>query len=631
MSSEVAMDNVFGLASTIDTQAGGDGAEFLNGHKASAPPQQQQTQHLVDTDDLMGDGLMMSADDAASLMTLNPAAKEFVPGFGAPAVVMSPTPPSTGNGNLFLLDDVVAQSPRKATPMEGIDMPTEIEFDQEISSRPHEVEAANDFILSNGGGLNPKEAAQGDEKTEEDYLIESSKAVDEVEFAAEPVPQLLSFDRFDQPAAMQESFYEEKTSEELNKVQVLPVADEVSGNGWKDSNDRDASPDVQNVTFELNPFDQPTIYEEEPAAGPELFEVSRQVASEISNLLIEAQSVTQEILEQQKVEKDEETAQQPHPVEIEVNQFEQFERAMNEENQRLSTVLETAESSVDQEPQIASAPSQPIEFDESIIDLTNSVQQTLAEASPEPIVETIQQFMVSPEPSPATITIPETPVLESQPIVEEQEEPSPQEEQPNITIEDSVVVDESPLPTPQEEEKPIAEKSQLIESIPDVIPKAAATATAVAATVAAVVAVTQTKTELESKKKAAAAAVESKSSPTGAKKSATAPSSKTSSAKPATAAKTTSSAITSKSAPISRPKTTQAPAQQPAAKTSPITKRAVPSTTAPPQQKAAAPRLTTARPTTTRPTSAAAAAPKTAATASSRPGTATSRVTTTSR
>lgn len=152
---------------------------------------------------------------------LNPGAAEFIP--RSPA-----SPVNLQNPSLLLLDDpVVAQSPKPnndggSVLMENINVPSEIEFDEEISNRPHETE---DFIAAAAaaaadGNLNPKEAAQSDEKLEEDYIAISNG----VHSSEQNVANLITFDRFNEPEAMNESFYEENRCEELNKIQTLPLS-----------------------------------------------------------------------------------------------------------------------------------------------------------------------------------------------------------------------------------------------------------------------------------------------------------------------------------------------------------------------------------------------------------------------
>lgn len=149
---------------------------------------------------------------------LNPGAAEFIP--------RSPASPVHLQNPLLLLDDlVVAESPKAnnkdavSALMENINVPSELEFDAEISNRPHETEDTNDFIA--GENLNPKEAAQSDEKLEEDYIA-ISNGVSSTEQSA----NLITFDRFNEPEAMQESFYEENRCDELNKIQTLPLSQE---------------------------------------------------------------------------------------------------------------------------------------------------------------------------------------------------------------------------------------------------------------------------------------------------------------------------------------------------------------------------------------------------------------------
>lgn len=204
-------------------------------------------------------------DDNSLESKLNPTAKEFVPMRSHPT---SPEVPS-GSPNLLMLDDVVAQSPRKGLGMDNINLPTETEFDTEISCRPHELESSDDFMnLENGEALNSKEASNFDEKLDDDYKVDGN------ELLATVPPNLISFDRFNEPNAMNESFYEENTKEDLNKIQPLPV---------NEDND------------ELLCFDnQLTENKDSGCLGqPSKIESATQhLANELNNLLIEAESLT---------------------------------------------------------------------------------------------------------------------------------------------------------------------------------------------------------------------------------------------------------------------------------------------------------------------------------------------------
>lgn len=191
---------------------------------------------------------------------LNPGAKEFIP--------RSPTSPVHVQNPMLLLDDpVVAQSPKPnnkdtsvTSLMENINVPTEVEFDAEISHRPHETEDVNDFINGGNGGvenLNPKEAAQSDEKLEEDYIAMSNGGGGGVH-EPQSNANLITFDRFNEPEAMNESFYEEKpTCDDLNKIQTLPmmtqesaVEDNFDDNDKENCPVKEMEPEVDIISFE---------------------------------------------------------------------------------------------------------------------------------------------------------------------------------------------------------------------------------------------------------------------------------------------------------------------------------------------------------------------------------------------
>lgn len=193
---------------------------------------------------------------------LNPDAAEFVP--TSPVLAASPSsftnaPPPSNRFDL-LDDDVVSQSPRKATApvMDDISLPAENDF-TEISQRPSELFVAAP-IASNGNGnwtevadangslrpgssssqcsyqeMNMKEAMHGDEKQE--FAADSTEAVNE--------DLIETFDRVSREQnPMERSFYDDGTvgdagnnpfisaaEDELNSVQMLPESDEELTNG----------------------------------------------------------------------------------------------------------------------------------------------------------------------------------------------------------------------------------------------------------------------------------------------------------------------------------------------------------------------------------------------------------------
>lgn len=225
--------------SLVTTQTNKMSSEILNNPfsdnmKDSEIMSDMQSEPL--TDDYHEKELVYNVDDTekndddlnenSAATKLNPTAAEFVPRSPSSPV------PSVQNPNLLLLEDaVVAQSPKPSNKnndvvsalMENINVPSEGEFEAEISHRPHETEDMTDFIASHTENLNPKEAAQSDEKLEEDYIAISNgtHCVEQVTGAS-----LMTFDRFNEPEAMQESFYEENRCDDLNKIQTLPMTQE---------------------------------------------------------------------------------------------------------------------------------------------------------------------------------------------------------------------------------------------------------------------------------------------------------------------------------------------------------------------------------------------------------------------
>jgi Ataxin-2 C-terminal region len=189
---------------------------------------------------------------------LNPDAKEFVPLSPQRSTPTNPFAPS-----LHLIDDVIAQSPRKGTLMDDIPIPSEnewSEFENEISKRPHELESNVDDLVTigecalrpgsatsnNENGvcayqeLNLKEAMQGDEKLEGEYNDETDKLLKDDKKLL-PVDSEKSFKDED---PMNKSFYEGRgtdlmlttdKNDELNKVQVLPNSEEVDENSCDES------------------------------------------------------------------------------------------------------------------------------------------------------------------------------------------------------------------------------------------------------------------------------------------------------------------------------------------------------------------------------------------------------------
>ncbi|XP_063700424.1 uncharacterized protein LOC134830776 [Culicoides brevitarsis] len=287
---------------------------------------------------------------------LNPGAAEFVP--------RSPTSPVQNplqNPLLMFGDEVVAQSPKPngnnkeaglSQFAENISVPTELEFDQEISHRPHETEDLNDFIATTEENLNPKEAAQSDEKLEEDYIAMSNgNGMNGGEQAA----NLLSFDRFNAPEAMNESFYEEKTCEELNKIQELPQ------DQFEDNNKGDC---LIEESGDIMSFDN-------------INDMMADQSHEMTPQVAETKEEPQEMMNFEQVEKHEheetvEMAQVPQENPFEqveeqqqqTNPFEQFEEKMqNQETvEQIVTEIELCQQQEPQaqEPEVVHVDSEPV-------------------------------------------------------------------------------------------------------------------------------------------------------------------------------------------------------------------------------------------------------------------------------
>lgn len=208
---------------------------------------------------------------------LNPDAKEFVPTTPPPHSASPKSPMANTNGGIppsFLSsienDSVIAQSPRKGVPqepMDNIQLPSENDFDEEISSRPHEVEDEienSDLVILKRSGssssqasyqeMNLKEAMHGDEKVELAAEIEDRFVPQNIEDNSMSLlsgvtntdEEQIVFDNevISESDPMNMSFYQDKTNEEgtnpfdLNAVQTLPIDDEEELNGFhKDGDD----------------------------------------------------------------------------------------------------------------------------------------------------------------------------------------------------------------------------------------------------------------------------------------------------------------------------------------------------------------------------------------------------------
>jgi hypothetical protein len=206
---------------------------------------------------------------------LNPDAKEFVPLSPQRSTPTNPFAPGLASG--LLLDDVIAQSPRKGALMDDIRVPPENEFDNEISKRPHELEetSVDEVIIkngdshdrpcsanSNGNGssctyqeLNLKEAMQGDEKLEGEYNDETDKVVIDTKGICEIDAETME-KQFKEDDPMNKSFYEgisdncilstTNNFDDLNKVQLLPSSEEIEENGFDGPDEN-----KENVHFEV--------------------------------------------------------------------------------------------------------------------------------------------------------------------------------------------------------------------------------------------------------------------------------------------------------------------------------------------------------------------------------------------
>lgn len=208
---------------------------------------------------------------------LNPDAKEFVPTTPPPHSASPKSPMANTNGGIppsFLSsienDSVIAQSPRKGVPqqpMDNIQLPSENDFDEEISSRPHEVEDEienSDLVILKRSGstssqasyqeMNLKEAMHGDEKVELAAEIEDRFVPQNIEDNSMSLlsgvtntgEEQIVFDNevISESDPMNMSFYQDKNNEEgtnpfdLNAVQTLPTDDEEELNGFhKDGDD----------------------------------------------------------------------------------------------------------------------------------------------------------------------------------------------------------------------------------------------------------------------------------------------------------------------------------------------------------------------------------------------------------
>ncbi|KAH8359369.1 hypothetical protein KR093_006144 [Drosophila rubida] len=177
---------------------------------------------------------------------LNPNAVEFVPHFGSqPASPApnspSPTPhmaaivdPMQSLGRQLLVDDLVAESPRKGTRdcnMDTIALPDEREFDDEAAQRPHELELEDDTFpdaseLQNGSNVYQQDQEQEQEQQPRlDHGPETSVDLD-ADLELEPQQQLQQVEQKDDDIMKQSIYGESITNASiediLNSVQPLP-------------------------------------------------------------------------------------------------------------------------------------------------------------------------------------------------------------------------------------------------------------------------------------------------------------------------------------------------------------------------------------------------------------------------
>lgn len=261
---------------------------------------------------------------------LNPEAKEFVP-VSSPTSPVANAPSMIPNSFLMLDDDtVVAQSPKKFTTMDNIDVPAEDDFQHEMNNRPHEIEKPSEYLNGNADvsarshspvsepsyqELNLKEAMQADEKLEHDYNDEKQVVTEDSPSDIPNEQNILNVLNKEQDP-MNMSFYEGRdeallsNSDELNKVHMLPEVDDEIEEQSIDDTDKvqvdmhDLTPtdskhvqlleDKMEIT-ELESTSQPSCEEElqsnpapgEPSAA--IFAVASQVVNDVAALVDQMQ------------------------------------------------------------------------------------------------------------------------------------------------------------------------------------------------------------------------------------------------------------------------------------------------------------------------------------------------------
>lgn len=272
--------------------------------------------------------LEIEVDDMMNPTNLNPEAKEFVP-ISPTRTTDSTSPFSNGEGiirnmnHLIDSDSVVAQSPRKgdfSIMDDNITLPSENEFDHEVSKRPHETQ-----IGVNGRGespgsisfeeLNTKEKMQKDDKLDfelKDELevkdgqsdVSSTLAVfgDETIEDLQPdfhFEQLSSLPKLDD--AMSRSFMEgrdtnilsENACDLLNKVQDLPLFEdemmETNGHSNMDFSTAEADFGVENETVEAD-----LMYGFN--SQPDIVQAAQNVANEVNLMMEQASAPVEEAM-----------------------------------------------------------------------------------------------------------------------------------------------------------------------------------------------------------------------------------------------------------------------------------------------------------------------------------------------
>ncbi|XP_058820711.1 serine-rich adhesin for platelets-like isoform X2 [Topomyia yanbarensis] len=301
--------------------------------------QEQTVQTITETETEIGIDKVLERPDNLSFemaSKLNPEAKEFIP-TGSPCR-SDPTSPVENiptvlqNSYLMLSDDtVIAQSPKKGgNTMDNIDVPAEIDFQHEMSNRPHEFELKSEFTNGNVDAavrlhspasepsyqeMNLKEAMQCDEKLEYEYNDEQQTLTENICTEGSNEDLILNV-LSKESNAMNTSFYEGRgevilssNSDVLNKVHLLPDEEELIEqiNNHYEPRDSPRTEEhvsdtralelfaVENESLETQDLLQTTIEEsnsephlrEEPSAS--VFTVAVQVVNDVSALLNEMQ------------------------------------------------------------------------------------------------------------------------------------------------------------------------------------------------------------------------------------------------------------------------------------------------------------------------------------------------------